>query len=401
MIDGTTEQQVPEPVSAEAVSGGSYIPQQPSGPSPANVSSQMSDAEAFARRLANDSKGRASNVNDFDLTMSGIVDGDPVGMETFDLGFFEDGTPAIKINGADVPIRHDQWMALLTQRNRTREQVKQQMMFDIERDRAKQGIQRILASAPSVPPQLGNLLMTIADTDPGLAMRETSDLLASMAKDNGRSQSNRLGSLLQDSAVSSVESMLESTVYEPNPNGYGDPIKTTPIQKRVSELSKDPDQRKKVSAYALQNYRSLMPPKGFKASPEINGQPVGFLDITAMQGADIGPLSQFDMLRHLAAYSGVWPESVSWQDPPAFNPNAQVKVNPAEVAKFREYLTRLDAWASRALKWDYSSPQSIDMMMQQLVMSNAANASAQQAQPMQPQAAQPTAVPAPSGLEDI
>jgi hypothetical protein len=401
MIDGTTEQQVPEPVSAEAVSGGSYIPQQPSGPSPANVSSQMSDAEAFARRLANDSKGRASNVNDFDLTMSGIVDGDPVGMETFDLGFFEDGTPAIKINGADVPIRHDQWMALLTQRNRTREQVKQQMMFDIERDRAKQGIQRILASAPSVPPQLGNLLMTIADTDPGLAMRETSDLLASMAKDNGRSQSNRLGSLLQDSAVSSVESMLESTVYEPNPNGYGEPIRTTPIQKRVSELSKDPDQRKKVSAYALQNYRSLMPPKGFKASPEINGQPVGFLDITAMQGADIGPLSQFDMLRHLAAYSGVWPESVSWQDPPAFNPNAQVKVNPAEVAKFREYLTRLDAWASRALKWDYSSPQSIDMMMQQLVMSNAANASAQQAQPMQPQAAQPTAVPAPSGLEDI
>lgn len=401
MIDGTTEQQVPEPVSAEAVSGGSYIPQQPSGPSPANVSSQMSDAEAFARRLANDSKGRASNVNDFDLTMSGIVDGDPVGMETFDLGFFEDGTPAIKINGADVPIRHDQWMALLTQRNRTREQVKQQMMFDIERDRAKQGIQRILASAPSVPPQLGNLLMTIADTDPGLAMRETSDLLASMAKDNGRSQSNRLGSLLQDSAVSSVESMLESTVYEPNPNGYGEPIRTTPIQKRVSELSKDPDQRKKVSAYALQNYRSLMPPKGFKASPEINGQPVGFLDITAMQGADIGPLSQFDMLRHLAAYSGVWPESVSWQDPPAFNPNAQVKVNPAEVAKFREYLTRLDAWASRAMKWDYSSPQSIDMMMQQLVMSNAANASAQQAQPMQPQAAQPTAVPAPSGLEDI
>lgn len=401
MIDGTTEQQVPEPVSAEAVSGGSYIPQQPSGPSPANVSSQMSDAEAFARRLAKDSKGRASNVNDFDLTMSGIVDGDPVGMETFDLGFFEDGTPAIKINGADVPIRHDQWMALLTQRNRTREQVKQQMMFDIERDRAKQGIQRILASAPSVPPQLGNLLMTIADTDPGLAMRETSDLLASMAKDNGRSQSNRLGSLLQDSAVSSVESMLESTVYEPNPNGYGEPIRTTPIQKRVSELSKDQDQRKKVSAYALQNYRSLMPPKGFKASPEINGQPVGFLDITAMQGADIGPLSQFDMLRHLAAYSGVWPESVSWQDPPAFNPNAQVKVNPAEVAKFREYLTRLDAWASRALKWDYSSPQSIDMMMQQLIMSNAASASAQQAQPMQPQAAQPIAAPAPSGLEDI
>lgn len=401
MIDEATKQQVPKPVSAETVSGGSYIPQKPSGPSPANVSSQMSDAEAFARRLGEDSKGRASNVNDFDLTMSGIVDGDPVGMETFDLGFFEDGTPAIKINGADVPIRHDQWMALLTMRNRTREQVKQQMMFEVERDRAKQGIQRILASAPSVPPQLGNLLMTIADTDPGLAMRETSDLLASMAKDNGRSQSNRLGSLLQDSAVSSVESMLESTVYEPNPAGYGDPIRTTPIQKRVSELSKDPDQRKKVSAYALQNYRSLMPPKGFKASPEINGQPVGFLDITAMQGADIGPLSQFDMLRHLAAYSGIWPESVSWQDPPAFNPNAQVKVNPAEVTKFREYLTRLDAWASRALKWDYSSPESIDMMMKQFVMSNAANASAQQSQPIQTQSAQPVAAPASSGLEDI
>ena len=404
MIDPYSQQSIIEPVAEESVPGGSYIPQQQNMNQAAG---SVGESDAFARRIAKDAKGRASHVNDFDLTMSGIVDGDPVGMETFDLGFFEDGTPAIQINGASVPIRHDQWMSLLTQRNKTRDQVKQQMIFEKSREDAKTGIQRILASAPNVPPQLGNLLLTIADMNPELAMQETSQLLSSMSKDNGKTQSSKLASLLQDQAVFSTQNFLDAEIeIKDDPEDLlAPPRKTTPTREKVSELQKKGDARSRMAAYAVSNYKALMPPKGFKAAPEVNGQPVGFIDMVAMQGGDIGPLSQFDMLRHLASYSGMWPESVEWMDPPQFNPNAQVKINPADVTRFREYLLRLDAWASRALKWDMSSPQAIDAMLQQLISANAAQASGAQAQmqnQQQQQNQQQGAAPsAPSSQEDI
>lgn len=407
MIDPYTQQSIVDPVAEESVAGGSYIPQAPQTPQQvSDIQGAMGEADAFARRIAKDAKGRASHVNDFDLTMSGIVDGDPVGMETFDLGFFEDGTPAIEINGAPVPIRHEQWMALLTQRNKTRDQMKQQMIFEKARDDAKIGIQRILAAAPNVPPQLGNLLMTIADMNPELAMQETSDLLASMSKDNGRTQSAKLASMLQDSAISSVQNFLDAEIMvKDRPESpISEMRKTTAVREKSSELQKKGDKRSQMTAYALSNYRALMPPPGMKATPEVAGQPVGFIDMSVMNGGDIGPLSQFDMLRHLAAYSGLWPESVEWMDPPQFNPNAQVKVNPADVQKFREYLLRLDSWASRALKWDMSSPQAIDIMLQQLVSSNAAQASGAQANmqnQQQQQNQQQSGGGSTSALEDI
>ena len=368
-----------EPVSPEMVAGGSYMPQEDGFEAPPPPEPGIADERAL--------RGRASDVNDFSLTMSGIADGDPVGMETFDLGFFEDGTPSITINGANVPIRHEQWMALLTQRNRTRGEIKARMEFEFQRRKAKDGINRILASAPSVPPQLGEMLLTIADINPGVALQETQQLLVSMAQDNGRTQIGKLSTMIQDTAVATEQQRLDSPIEEPvmeTHNGKqfpmydnnGKPVvrTTSPIRKRIEQLSADPkDKKKQKTAYALSNLNALFPPKGMKSDPAVGGKTVGAFELMlAADGGDTGELSRFDLLRHLAAYSGdLWPSSVEWMDTPVssnFVPGRPA--DPNEVARFREYMMRLDEWASKALKWDRSDPRVIDLFVNQSVMGN-------------------------------
>ena len=371
-----------EPVSPEMVSGGSYLPQQDGFQAPPPPQSPIADER--------DLIGRASDVNDFSLTMSGIADGDPVGMETFDLGFFEDGTPAITINGANVPIRHEQWMALLTQRNKTRAEVKARMMFEHDKRKAKAGITKILASAPSVPPQLGQLLLTIADMDPATAMQETQQLLVSMAKDNGRQQIGKLSMMLQDSGVASEIGRIQSEVEVPILDEKGKPMldanlqpmvrKSTRARERVSQLSADRDPRKRKTAYAISNIDSMFPPKGMKADPSVNGKPIGIFDImVGLDGGDTSELSRFELLRNLAAYSDLWPSKVDWVDAPTnmggfVGPNTGGPIDmmsaPQSYAQFRNYLLELDQWASSALKWDRSDPRAIDLIMQQVIANN-------------------------------
>lgn len=357
---------ISDPQSEEMIPGGSYIPQGESF-----QSEQAIRSIADARDLI----GRASDVNDFNLTMSGISDGDPVGMETFDLGFFEDGTPAITINGANVPIRHEQWMALLTQRNKTRSEMKARMMFEHDKRKAKDGITKILASAPSVPPQLGELLLTVADMDPATAMQETQQLLVSMSKDNGRQQIGKLSTMIQDNGVAAELSRLtRETEIQIGQNLDGTPImaKTSPARTRAAELNKDNDPRKRKTAYAISNIDSMFPPKGMKSDPSVNGKPIGIFDImVGLDGGDTSELSRFELLRNLAAYSDMWPSKVDWVDAPT-NMGGPIDMMsaPQSYAQFRNYLLELDQWANSALKWDRSDPRAVDMIMQQVIANN-------------------------------
>jgi len=380
------EEMVPNvgnPVSPEMVAGGSYIPQdQEQVPSMPNY-----DPAVLG--------GQASDVNDAFLSMNGIVNGDPIGMETFDLGFFEDGTPAITINGANIPIQHNQWMALLTQRQKSRSEMKARAQFEVQRQKAKTGITKILASAPSVPPQLGQLLLTIADMDPATAMRETQQLLVSMSKDNGRQQIGKLSTMLQDQGVAAEVSRLTREMeMQIGETEFGDPImgKTSPARSRAAELAKDSDPRKRKTAYAISNIDSMFPPKGMKADPSVNGKPIGIFDImVGLDGGDTSELSRFELLRNLAAYSDLWPSKVDWVDAPTnmggfMGPNTGGPIDmmsaPQSYARFRNYLLELDQWASSALKWDRSDPRAIDLIMQQVIANNrmAYNQPAQQQQ---------------------
>jgi hypothetical protein len=361
-----TEENIGQPVSPEMVAGGSYLPQE---------DQQVPSMPNYDPSVLG---GQASDVNDAFLSMNGVINGDPVGMETFDLGFFEDGTPAITINGANIPIQHNQWMALLTQRQKARAEVKARMQFEVEKRKAKTGITKILASAPSIPPQLGQLLMTIADMDPGTAMQETQQLLVSMARDNGRQQIGKLSTMIQDNAVAAEASRLTREMdVQIGESEFGEPImaKTSPARARAAELSRDGDPRKRKTAYAISNIESLFPPKGMKSDPTVNGKPIGIFDImVGLDGGDTSELSRFELLRNLAAYSDLWPSKVDWVDTPNnmggfVGPSTGGPIDygmaPQSYARFRNYLLELDQWASSALKWDRSDPQSIDMIMQQ------------------------------------
>lgn len=392
-----------QPLSPEMEAGESYIPQEQGfevPPPPQQPRRGIATEQDLRGRVPDDAR-------DFDLTMSGVQDGDPLGMETFDLGFYEDGTPLIRINGANVPIQHSQWMALLTMRNRTRAELKAQMEFERNRLKARDGIGKIMRSAPNIPPQLGELLLTIADMNPEYALRETSDLLASMAKDNGAEQIGRLASLVQDTARDAELGRLfrETEVVEEDAYGEKTVRKTAPLKERYAALSSSTDSRNRKTAYAIGNIENMFPPKGLKQ--RTGGQAVGVFDQMArFEGMDTNELSRYDLLRHLAAFhGGLFPATVPWQEPPTnmggfVGPQVTGMVDwasaPPEWQRFRNYMRQLDEWANKVLKWDMSSQPAIDAMAGQAIM-RGLNAPQQQQQSAQPAAA--NAAPQPNGFD--
>lgn len=390
----------PQPLSPEMEAGESYIPKDQPFELP-----QQQQPIASARDL----NGRVPDGDrDLDMAIGGIRDGDPLGMESFDLGFYEDGTPMVRINGANVPIRHEQWMALLTQRNKMRAEFKMRMDFERDRLKARNGITKILASAPSVPPQLGELLLTIADMNPQYALQETNQLLVSMSKDNGAEQIGRLSSLVQDTARDAELGRLfrETEIVEEDAYGEKTVRKTAPLKERYAALSASTDSRNRKTAYAIGNIENMFPPKGLKQ--RTGGQPVGVFDQMArFEGMDTNELSRYDLLRHLASFHGdLFPATVSWQEPPTdmgnfVGPQVTGMVDwaaaPPEWQRFRNYMRQLDEWANKVLKWDMSSQGAIDAMAGQAIM-RGMNAPQQQQQ-QSAQSAAATAAPPSNGFD--
>lgn len=377
-----SEAVAPDPAAPETVAGGSYLPQTPPVNPPAAVKGIAGPKELL---------GQAREVNDLPLTLSGISDGDPVGMETFDLGFFEDGTPAVVINGANVPIQQSQWMALLTMRNKTREEIKSQMQFEAAKQKAKTTISAIIKSAPNVPPQLGMLLMAYADIDPGVALQQTQQLLVSMANDGGKQQIGQLSAMIQDGSVSAEMSRLNREVeVEVGKSPLGEPImaKTSASRLRAAQLSKSSERSKQKTAYAISVLDQFFPPKGLKANRATSG-PIGIFDAMAStDGGDVSALSKFELLRSLAAYSDLWPEKVEWMNAPtSMGPSdgqpVDMSTAPQDYQQFRNYLLELDQWASNAFRWDRSDPRAIDLYMQQVFVNNRMGQIPQGAQPVQ------------------
>lgn len=395
IMDRNVFEAIPDPMAPEAVAGGSFVPQQ--DPVDANAL-RTPEEQNFSKLASQEAKGKMSHINDFDLTLSGITDGDPAGMETFDLGFYEDGTPAIVINGANVPIRHEQWMSLLTMRSKMRQELKARAEFDIMNRKAKSTISRTIAAAPNIPPALGELLMGLADMDPQAAMNETAQLLASMSKDGGRGQISKIGAGMQNAAIGAEQGRLnepiEVPVYDPNIKNAQIQTgvrKSTPAMERVLELTKSNKPEHKKTAYALQSLQALYPPKDMKLDPAIQGRPVGVFDMIGMGGFDTSPLGRFDQIAHLAAFGGnLFPNKVDMVAPPVMGDFVPGRpADPNAVMNYRKYLFELDQWAQVNLKWDPSDPRSIDAMVNTTLEANRVTYQPQQGQQQQ-QAETPT-----------
>jgi len=393
------------PMSAESVPGGTYIPQ-PAGVNVPKPASQPRRAPGgiMDKSMSDATFGRASDVNDFDLTMRGIADGDPVGLETFDLGFFEDGTPLIRINGANVPIRHEQWMGLLSARSSARRELSDRMEFAVKAKRARESVAKVTAAIPNLPIGMGEMLGQQAEIDPDAAITNLSRMYQSMMKDGAQSLMGDIGGELQawknDKSLGfMLRAGKERKEVRQNP---ADP-RLPPVEVTIPGVSKRDERVTKLrsssnpqDAMTLLAYEKM---EDFALDPNIRkafpGLRIGIFDrIGKFEQDRYSPMSLFSRLQHIAAYNGGdFPMTVPLQHAGVVTPDASGQVNNAvAIAQYRAYLEQLDQFAT-ALGYDLSSEESLNMMAIEMV--GIATRSMQQAgQPsQQPQAMQPQQAP--------
>lgn len=400
-----TPESASQPMTPEAQPGGSYIPQQPAPPGQAAKSAQRTMASEMARGA----KGQASDVDDFDLTMAGIAYGDPVGMETFDLGFFDDGTPGIVINGANVPIRHDQWMALLAQRNKMRDEIRSRMEFDVAVRQGRDAIGRIIAGGAELPPGAAELLLAQVEIDPAKALDNASRMYTAMSSGRGREMTGSIAADLQkwrngmvsDYMLRSGPDEIRTRPKFPGNPALGNEEYTVKGKSRrdnsVERLrsSKDPKDMTTLLAYEkLEDF--MLDPTIRQAFPTAR---VGIFDrISGMENDKYSPVSLFERLRHIASNHGgdFGDQYVPLQSAPesAWGFGSVVMgIDPANK-KFQDYLsylTQLDEFAVNAFGYERSSRPvleaiALDQMNMAVSLSQQQAQQTQQQQQPQPQA---------------
>lgn len=390
-----------QPTAEEFVPGGSYLPTvekpadfklQIGGQTQGQRQTQAAPAQAappmhqYTDLMQKSAKGKASDVNDFGLTISGIADGDPVGMETFDLGFFDDGTPAIVINGANVPIRHDQWMALMTMRNKTRDEVKARAEFESAKMTAMDAITKV-EMATRLPNGMIPLIKAQAQFDPPGAIESLQKIYLSVQTTGGKDLMGEVSRKLQEFKNSTVIDHMtkpqgETIVKKPHPYLQGQFIDEAVKQpsrrdQRVQEFSRSAKESDQITGFAYQRLEDFMLDPTLR---QINPQrSYGIFDrIQEMEADRYGPMSLFSRLQHIAAFNkdGDWPGNsrVAIQPPPAITDQysnlpefmQMTGLSDAEQRRYLEYLAELDMWAANAFGYDRSSLESLAMTAQQM-----------------------------------
>jgi hypothetical protein len=395
------------PTTDEMTAGGSYIPKrgvESSSFTPAKGMQQQQIPQNTDQFFKQQLKGRASEENDIGLTISGIADGDPIGMETFDLGFFEDGTPAIVINGASVPVRHDQWMSLLTMRNKTREELQQRMQFAYDVRQAQTAIGRIIKSGADLPPGAAEVLMAQSAVDPGRATNNAVELYKSVSTGQGTQAVSKMRVEMQQfKNERAFGHMLregqKTTQMVPNPfnPAFGMVEQVVPgtskRDARVQRLRKEPtNAANQITLLAYERMEDFELDPTFRAAfPDMS---LGFFDrVRYFEDDKFSTMSLFSRMQHLAANNGGdFPVQIPIQNP-GFIASASFGQNigsyGSALKQYRDYLGQLDQFAM-SLGYDASSPETLDLVAQHLMSLATDN---MQQQPQGQQQSQPAPQP--------
>lgn len=360
----------PEPFKLDL--GGGPAVEQPEPPAPIPQQTPQVMEHAFSRKMRDSAKGQASEINDFDLTMSGIAYGDPIGMETFDLGFFDDGTPAIVINGANVPIRHDQWMALMNMRNKTRDEVRARMEYQAQLRKANDAISKVKASV-NLPQGMAPIFEAYAQIDPPGAMKYLTDVYRSMQATGGSDlmgkmrsdiqkveNENAIGFLLRPQGKQSIE---RPPTYPGGPPTIETVFTPSIRDQRVAALSKSQNSHDQITAHAYMTIEDfLLDPTYRQANPTAR---IGVFDRIARQPDRFSQMSMFSRLQHLAAYNQEpgWAKIPIVQPPVMMATTAWIGASVAQQARYLDYLQRLDQWAASVFRYDQSNADIMQMML--------------------------------------
>jgi len=324
----------------------------PAGPSPSRGSVEQDPI----LDLADAAEGMISDEGDIESVMDGVKDGDPVGLESYDLGFAGDGTPVL-IFGKDkktvVPVGKDMWMALMSQRKQMRAEIRDRAMFAAEVAKAKEAFAKIRAAVPSLKGPVGDAIDALIEMDPRAGTVAYQRALMGMESDGGKAvhadvrsdmqkrvNEQKLGWLLRAKGKQAV----------PNPQGFGPPImQDTPSirdeQIEAAKRSKRSDAD--VGILAWQRIDEMVLDPAFRRMNP-NGN-FGFVETHLMTGRDVvSNMSALSRLEFLAE-SGVWGEAVRRMPVPTDVNDAKGK------ADYLRYLQALDGWAAEAFGWDGGS----------------------------------------------
>lgn len=341
--------------------------------------------------MAAATQGQASHINDFDLTLSGIVDGDPVGLETFDLGYFKDGTPSISINGANIPIRMEQWMSLLTMREKTRAEVRQKVAFEKTRKDSVDKVSKLLKTVP-LEPGLAELFAAQAQIDPARAIENMQRVYVALKTNGSRALKKDMTGQLQESRIlPELQRIMtkrgKKQTTDANLNTVTVEVPSL-VQENAERLLSSGDDSDQFAGFAIQQVANMY------LSPELktahSEEQFGFFDRLATDGG--APFSQMGMYERMRAITSV--QNTIWPNG-AMIPKMDPPTDPTKIPEFRQYLTRLDEWAANNFGYSVSTPAAINNAAVTL-MARAAARSPQSTPVAQPAARSPAPAAAPA-----
>jgi len=362
---------------------------------------------AFTQMIQSSAKGRISDHNDIELTMDGIANGDPLGLETIDFGFFDDGTPAIVINGAGVPVRHEQWMSMMAMRNKAREEMRARVEFEGQRSIAMNAIQQVYASG-ALPEPMATLFMAQAATDPKGATKNLSDAYLGMQKDGGRELMGKTAAEIQAQRNENLFGFMlrpQGKEHRSTTNRLGETTNFTVDipslrDQRVKELEGKDDRESQITRFALQSLEDFqLPPEYRRVNPT---RQIGIFDRIATDPDQWADLSLFSRLRHIAAFGNMHPGGGIPIDPPPQIPSDLLAAGRVELAglgvreqqRYLLYLKKLDRWAANVFGYDLSSDEALQAIASQAGVMNMTMPQRNQAEaPATPAAPQGTRPP--------
>ena len=346
------------------------------------------EPESPAEWVPQVAQGLISDEGDLEDAMSGMQDGDPVGLESFDLGFFGDGTPAVIVKGRGIPVDKGMWMSLAQQRRLMREEIRQRVMFQGDVDKAMTTFNQIRSAAPMLQGPIGDSISALIQMDPQAGTQAYQRALIAMETDGGKALHADVASDIQkrrNEASLGWLTRAKGKVAMDNPNGFGEPImvdKQSVRDEEIERLKKMHGRDADIALVAWQRVEDMVPdPALRRMNPSGN---LGFVQTHLELGRDVvSDMSALSRLEHLASMSGQrWGESI---------PRESVPTDPNDLEgkrRYLRYLQAVDAWAAAAFGWDYSQGEAlaavVEMRVQAAARQAAASQQMQEQQPAQP-----------------
>jgi hypothetical protein len=250
----------------------------------------------------------------------------------------------------------DQWMSLLTMREKTRAEVRQKVAFEKKRKDSVDAVSKLLKTVP-LEPGLAELFSAQAQIDPARAIENMQRVYVALKTNGSRTLKKDMTGQLQESRIlPELQRIMtkrgKRQTTDANLNTVTVEIPSL-VQENAERLLSSGDDSDQFAGFAIQQVANMY------LSPELktahSEEQFGFFDRLATDGG--APFSQMGMYERMRAITSV--QNTIWPNG-AMIPKMDPPTDPAKIPEFRQYLTRLDEWAANNFGYSISTPAAIN-----------------------------------------